>query len=116
MLALALGKSVKQVQAEIDSQEFTDWLAFYRVHPWGEYRADLRMARIAATIVNMQKASDSAPISEDVFLFTFGEEATPDEEDEALDLETEQQQAMFMAMTKAMGGAIVERDDDDEWE
>ncbi len=36
----------------IDSVEFTDWMAYYRIEPFGERLADVRMGMIASTIAN----------------------------------------------------------------
>lgn len=34
------------------SQEFTDWIAFYELNPFGEERADVRHAINTASVVN----------------------------------------------------------------
>jgi hypothetical protein len=44
--------SVRQAQAEIDAQEFTEWMEFYHQEPWGEWRSDLRAGIVAATVAN----------------------------------------------------------------
>ncbi len=41
--------SVARAQREISSAEFSEWLAYYQVEPFGEERADLRAAIIAST-------------------------------------------------------------------
>lgn len=46
-LALAWGCTVREAQSRCDAQEFADWLAFYRIDPWGEHRADQRTALLA---------------------------------------------------------------------
>lgn len=51
--------SVAQAQREIDSQEFAGWLAFDRVSPFGEERADLRSAIIAATFANAHRGKNT---------------------------------------------------------
>ena len=53
---MALGRAdVAQLQREISSREFAEWLAFYRLEPFGEERADLRMAVLAALIANVNR-------------------------------------------------------------
>jgi hypothetical protein len=45
----------------MSSREFAEWMAFYQLHPFGEWRSDFRMARLAATFTNVMtrtKASD----------------------------------------------------------
>ncbi len=54
-LAMHLGMSVKQAQASIDSREFSEWLAYDEVEPFGERRADLRSGIIAATVANVSR-------------------------------------------------------------
>ncbi len=48
-LALALGKTVAQLDQELSPQEFDEWEAFYHFEPWGcpaaDYRADV-LARL----------------------------------------------------------------------
>jgi Protein of unknown function (DUF4035) len=46
---LALGKTVRQLQAEISSAEFSEWLAYNMIEPFGEERGDLRAGIIACT-------------------------------------------------------------------
>jgi hypothetical protein len=46
--------SVRRCQSEIDSAEFSEWVALDQMDPIGEERADLRMGILAATMVNMK--------------------------------------------------------------
>ncbi len=43
---------VGELQQRIDAREFTEWIAYWNVEPWGEERADLRAGIIAATVAN----------------------------------------------------------------
>lgn len=45
--------SVRQAQREIDSAEFTEWMAFQRLEPYGPERADMRAGIVASTIANV---------------------------------------------------------------
>jgi hypothetical protein len=47
-----LGRGVAEIQERIDAREFAEWMAYYRLEPWGEERADMRMAVEASSIVN----------------------------------------------------------------
>lgn len=38
--------------AEVDADQFAEWVAYSDVEPWGEERADLRAGIIAAEIAN----------------------------------------------------------------
>lgn len=55
-LALAMGRSVKELLATVDSEELTWWAAYYIHEPWGmEW---IQTARIAATIAWSVGAKD----------------------------------------------------------
>jgi len=42
--------SVRQCQEAVDSEEFTEWLAYDRIDPIGEKRSDVRAAMVALTV------------------------------------------------------------------
>lgn len=44
--------SVAAAQQSIDAREFAEWMALYRMDPWGEERAYLRAGIVASTIAN----------------------------------------------------------------
>ncbi len=54
-LALALGKTVGQLSEEMSDKELHDWMAFYRLEPFGDERADLRAGIIASTVANSNR-------------------------------------------------------------
>ncbi|WP_425126245.1 phage tail assembly protein T [Burkholderia gladioli] len=61
-LTLALGhKSIAHAKRAIDSDEFARWMAYYRVEPFGERVADLRMGQLAALIANVNRNSKVRP-------------------------------------------------------
>jgi hypothetical protein len=39
----------------MSSREFAEWIAYYRLEPFGETRADLRAAIVACTIANANR-------------------------------------------------------------
>lgn len=51
-LALAIGCTVRELLQRIDSREISEWAAYYRINPWGQFRADLRMGIQAALFAN----------------------------------------------------------------
>lgn len=51
-VALALGMSVRQAQAEISGNEFAEWIAVMELDPFGEERDDIRSALICRTLAN----------------------------------------------------------------
>jgi len=44
--------SVRQAQREITSAEFSEWLAYNQVQPWGPERQDWRFAQMCAILAN----------------------------------------------------------------
>lgn len=55
-LALALGRSVKELLATVDSEELTWWAAYYIHEPWGmEW---MQTARVATTVAWSAGAKD----------------------------------------------------------
>ncbi|MDR8398280.1 DUF4035 domain-containing protein [Paraburkholderia sp. USG1] len=53
--------SVARCQAEISSAEFTDWLAYHQIEPFGEQMADLRAGAIVAAIYNVNRDTKKRP-------------------------------------------------------
>lgn len=47
--------SVKRAQAEIDSEEFAHWLAFFRLEPWGSEIEDLRAGSVVSMLANVNR-------------------------------------------------------------
>jgi len=47
--------TVEQAQREVSSQELSEWMAFSRIYPIGEFRADYRAASISAVIANTSR-------------------------------------------------------------
>ena len=45
--------SVRQAQREIDSREFAEWIAYDRIDPFGEERADWRVGQLTAMVANL---------------------------------------------------------------
>ena len=69
---------VARLLASISSQELTEWQAFYCVEPFGEERADVRSAIVAATVANVNRSSKSAPAPVTAFMPRFEAESDED--------------------------------------
>ncbi len=67
--------------AEMTSQQFAEWLAYSRLEPWGEERADLRMGIVAQTIANANRGKNQKPYKPQDFMPSF--EPVSDEEQTA---------------------------------
>jgi hypothetical protein len=54
-LALALGKTVRQLLAEISSAELNEWRAYSMLEPFGEQLADLRHGIALSALANLHR-------------------------------------------------------------
>jgi hypothetical protein len=54
-LALALGKTVRQLLAQISSEELTEWRAYSMLEPFGEQLADQRHGIAFAALANLHR-------------------------------------------------------------
>jgi hypothetical protein len=69
---LALGRSVRECQDTIDSREFSEWMAFYQLEPFGPERLDVGSAIVAATIANVHRGRAARAFKPGDFLPEFG--------------------------------------------
>ena len=53
--------SVRQAQSEIDSREFSEWMAYWYLEPFGPERDDMRHGVVAATIANVNRDPKTTP-------------------------------------------------------
>lgn len=53
--------SVRQAQMQISSAEFTEWLAFYELEPFGDLVADQRHGVATALQANLNRDSKARP-------------------------------------------------------
>ncbi|WP_236674309.1 DUF4035 domain-containing protein [Paraburkholderia hospita] len=54
--------TVRQLLANLDSAELTEWMAFNSIEPFGEARADLRAGIIASTVANHGSVAMKKPV------------------------------------------------------
>ncbi len=64
--------------AEMTSPQFAEWLAYSRLEPWGEERADLRMGIVAQTIANTNRGKNQKPYKPQDFMPSFEPETEED--------------------------------------
>lgn len=99
--------SVRQAQAEIDSAEFTEWLAYYSLEPFGTQMDDLRHGVATATLANINRDSKVRKkpyVATDFIYWREGAEET----DKPVLLADPKKQAELM-MTAMFGGLKVKR-------
>lgn len=67
-LALALGLPVREMLASMGSDELTEWMAYYQLEPFGDYRADYRSGVVASTFANAHRPKDAGPFKPEDFM------------------------------------------------
>lgn len=70
-LALALGKSVRELLDCMDSAELANWLAYDQISPFGSERTDLGAAIVASTVANVWRGKGQKAYKVDDFLPKF---------------------------------------------
>lgn len=53
--------TVQELTEQLSEQELTEWVAYYRIEPFGEQRADIRTASLCATIANCNRDPKKKP-------------------------------------------------------
>ena len=88
--------------ASISGQQFTEWIAYAKLEPFGEERADLRMAILATLIANAIRDPDKQPTPFEVsdFMPQFEKQEPISKEDAIAAID-----AMMTALVHATGGA-----------
>lgn len=65
--------TVEELQARMTSREFAEWLAYYRIYPFGNEREDQRAGAIASAIVNVHRKKGSKPLGWQKFFPPYSE-------------------------------------------
>lgn len=55
LLAGHLGRTVAELEQTLTSQELTEWMAYYRVEPFGPWRDDYRAGQVMALYANSKR-------------------------------------------------------------
>jgi len=87
--------SVAQAQRQIDSREYSEWLAYDRFDPIGLDRGDWQAALIASTVANSVRAKGDRPSRVEDFVFKFAGDREP--ETSAANIERMEQQMTAFA-------------------
>ena len=70
-LSLALGRSLRETQEAVDAEEYKLWVAYDKIEPFGDRRADLRTATIAAILANQNRKRGQKPFTHEDFMPRF---------------------------------------------
>jgi hypothetical protein len=76
-LALALGRTVAELEETMSGRELTEWMAYDSLEPFGEQRADLRSGIVASTIANCHRSRGPAFKPQDFMPFVEKPSADP---------------------------------------
>ncbi|MGE5619531.1 MAG: DUF4035 domain-containing protein [Sphingomonadaceae bacterium] len=87
--------TVAELLSRISSRELTEWIEYAKLEPFGEERADLRAAIVAATIANVYRRKGSKPFKPSDFMPAFGPEEAQS---------VEQQLGIVEMLNAAFGG------------
>lgn len=74
-LALALGKTVAELEQTIGSGELTEWAAYYSIEPFGQWRDNWHMANLAAMLGNRWRKPSKPAVTVDDFMFKTAEQS-----------------------------------------
>lgn len=66
-----------ELLARISSRELTEWMQYYELEPFGEERADLRAAIVAATVANANRRKGKRAFKPADFMPRFKQQAEP---------------------------------------
>jgi len=67
-LALALGRTVAEIDQTMTSTELSYWMVFYALHPFGPERDNLHAAIIASTLANVNRGKNQPAFSAEDFM------------------------------------------------
>lgn len=59
---------MRELLSRIGSDELTEWMAFYQIEPFGDFRADYRSGIVAATLANANRTKDSRAFTPEDFM------------------------------------------------
>lgn len=82
-LALAFGRPLSEIQRDMSSREFSEWIAYYNLEPFGSNVEDLRHAQLMALLANANRDAKKRkkPYKIDDFLLGEFEEPETREDD-----------------------------------
>ena len=61
-IAVALGRTPRELLTSVTSSELNELLAFYHLEPFGAYRDDLRAGVVASAVYNAARTSNDQKI------------------------------------------------------
>lgn len=59
---------MRELLARLGSDEFTEWVAYYQLEPFGDYRGDYRSGVVASTLANVYRSKEARPFTPEDFM------------------------------------------------
>lgn len=66
-MALGLGCTVAELEERLTSRELTEWLAYWQMEPWGQWRDNWHHAMTQAMLFNIHRGRKAARGPADFF-------------------------------------------------
>lgn len=79
-LSLKMGIPLDELQERVSSREFLEYLAHFKLEPWGEEKEDYRTGILASTIANVFRSKNQRPFQPDDFIPKVREPQTIEEQ------------------------------------
>ena len=75
--------TVPELLAKTTSRDLAEWMAYYKIEPFGEFRQDLRIAKLWCLLANINRDVKKQPRAFTIkdFLEVFKESELPGEEE-----------------------------------
>jgi len=73
VLAALWGCPKREAKERCTAREFYEWVAYYRMNPWGEERADLRTGIVCALTANVHRGKNGKAYKPTDFLPKYNE-------------------------------------------
>lgn len=93
--------TVAELQQRMSSREFTEWMAFYQLEPFGPWRDDIRIGVLGASLAPLLGDFKGARPTPEMFMPAFHDKIASQRED------PDAMYRKLLTMTRAMGGTVL---------
>ena len=101
-----MGKSVRQLLAEMTSDELTEWMAYYKIEPFGEMVADQRHGIATSVLANINRDPKQRRDPYKARDFIYWDQSHVVESDGELHADPEQQARAIKQAFGAIAGSV----------
>jgi len=93
---------VAEAQARVDSREFAEWMAIFKLSPWGEERTELSRGQLTAIVANFMSAAGADDRRPDDYVLKF--DALEEDEEPTQEEIDENAARIWAKLERAIGG------------